>query len=97
MATNLEDKLNSGLARVKRDALAHMLHLNHVGVVAGAYVEDTRERAGAVGSAPKYGEAAAFVGFIAAHKVGYETDVDVAAGKHDASAACCGWCYLLSE
>jgi hypothetical protein len=47
--TNLKNELNSGFARVKRDTLAHMLYLNHVGVVAGAYVEDTCERAGAVG------------------------------------------------
>ena len=74
-----------------------MLHLNHVGVVAGAYIEDACERARAVGQAHEDCEAAAFVGFVAAHKVGDEADVDVAAGKHDASAACSGWCYLLCE
>jgi hypothetical protein len=37
------------------------------------------------------------VGFVAANEVGDEADVDVAAGKHDASATCGVWFYLLSE
>jgi hypothetical protein len=48
-ATNLKDKLNSCFARVKGDALTHVLHLDDVGVVAGAHVEDAGKRAGAVG------------------------------------------------
>ena len=92
-----QHKLNSSFTWVKGDALTHVLHLNDIGAIAGTHVQYSGKGARAVGKAYKDGEAAALVGFVAAHKVGDEADVDVAAGKHDASAACFGWCYLLSE
>ena len=92
MAAHFKHKLDAGFAGVKWDSFANVLYLDDVGVVAGAYVEDAGERAGAVGQAYKDGEAASFFGFVAAHQVGDKAYVDVSAGKHDACAACCGGC-----
>ena len=49
MATYFENELDAGFARVKGDALTHVLHLDDVCVVTGAHVEDAGKRAGAVG------------------------------------------------
>ena len=46
---DFENELDAGFARVEGDALTHVLHLDDVGVVAGAHVEDAGKRAGAVG------------------------------------------------
>ncbi len=49
VAAYFENELDTGFARVKGDALTHVLYLDDVGVVAGAHVEDAGKRAGAVG------------------------------------------------
>ena len=43
VAFDFKNDLNSCFSSVKFYTFAHMLHLNHVGVVAGAYIEDACE------------------------------------------------------
>ena len=49
VAFDFKNDLNTCFSCVKFYTFAHVLHLNYVGIVAGAYVEDTCERARAVG------------------------------------------------
>ena len=97
IAFDFKNDLNSCFSRMKLYTFSDVLNLNNVCIISSAHVNKPCERAGAVGQAYKDGEAAAFIGFVAAHEVGDEADVYVSAGKHDACAAGSGWCYQLSE